>query len=186
MNRKLSDKMLRQNYYFLPEGKTHPLFSHLLKHQIIQLKKAEDTLILLCVGTDKITGDCLGPLVGTKLTENHYLHPLYGTLKNPVHAVNLPSVLSKLRSIYPAPFFLVIDAAVGPAEKIGYVSLACSPLSPGKGIRRNLPPIGNISVTGIVGEAGQHSELELPYTRLYLVNQLADYICAGILHSENE
>lgn len=183
MNQKLTDKILNRNYYFLPEERAHLPFSYLLKQKIHQLKKAEETLILLCVGTDKITGDCLGPLVGTKLTDNHYSHPLYGTLKNPVHAVNLSSILSELRSIYPSPFFLVIDAAVGPAERIGYVSLSCSPLCPGKGIQRNLPPIGNISITGIVGEAGRTCELELPYTRLYLVNRLADYICTGILHS---
>lgn len=183
MYQNLSDKILKRNYYFFPDKKSHIPFSHLLQQQILQSKKAEETLILLCIGTDKITGDCLGPLVGTKLRERNCSYPLYGTLKNPVHAVNLASVLSELRLIYPASFFLVIDAAVGPAEKIGYVSLSRSPLTPGKGIHRNLPTIGNISITGIVGKSGQNSEWELPYTRLYLVNKLADYICEGILHS---
>lgn len=183
MNQKLSNKTPCQNYYFLPEEKSYPSFAHLLRQQILQSKKAEETLVLLCVGTDKITGDCLGPLVGTKLMERNCSSPLYGTLKHPVHAVNLASVLSELRLLYPTSFFLAIDAAVGPVEKIGYVSLSCSPLTPGKGINRTLPPIGNISITGIVGESGQNSEWELPYTRLYLVNKLADYICEGILHS---
>ena len=183
MDQKLSSKIPCQNYYFLPdEKKSHP-FSHLLKQQILQLKKAEETLILLCVGTDKITGDCLGPLVGTKLIERNYSYPLYGTLENPVHGMNLSSVLPELQYLYPSPFFLVVDAALGPAQKIGYVSLSCSPLTPGKGIRRNLPSIGNISITGIIGESGRNSEWELPYTRLYLVNTLADYICDGILGS---
>lgn len=53
-------------------------------------------IILLCIGTDRSTGDCLGPLVGYKLkalnTNDVFI---YGTLQNPVHAKNLKDVLKK-------------------------------------------------------------------------------------------
>ena len=96
-------------------------------------KKDDDTLIALCIGTDKITGDCLGPLVGTKLRERGYTHPVCGTLQHPVHAVNLSATLASIRRHYSRPFLLVIDAAVGPADKIGCISFSYSPILSGSG-----------------------------------------------------
>lgn len=177
-------KKYKRYQYFFPAKEEGFRFTQSLTKQISFLKKERENLILLCIGTDKITGDCLGPLVGTKLTENYFPLPVYGTLKYPVHAVNLTSILSSLHQKYSHPFFLVIDAAVGPAEKIGYVSLSRTPLYPGKGIHRPLPPVGDISITGIINEASYTSEIELPYTRLYLVNTLADFICKCLLESE--
>jgi len=43
-------------------------------------------LVILCIGTDRSTGDSLGPLVGHKLKPyiNHYEHiHILGTLDNP-------------------------------------------------------------------------------------------------------
>ncbi|WDC85687.1 DUF1256 domain-containing protein [Caloramator sp. mosi_1] len=48
-------------------------------------------LVILCIGTDRSTGDCLGPLVGYKLnrlTLNKNID-IFGTLNTPVHAKNL-------------------------------------------------------------------------------------------------
>ena len=45
---------------------------------------------VVCVGSDRSTGDALGPLVGTHLSR--IAHPrllVHGTLENPVHAANL-------------------------------------------------------------------------------------------------
>ena len=51
----------------------------------------KDTVIV-CIGTDKCIGDCLGPLVGTLLKDNLLPLPVYGTISNPVHALNRPHV----------------------------------------------------------------------------------------------
>lgn len=79
---------------------------------------------------------------------------------------------------------LAIDAAVGTKNHIGLVSLSRQPLSPGKGVARPLCPVGDISITGIINEASVSSEILLPYTSLYLVDKLAEYICKGILNSD--
>lgn len=51
-------------------------------------------IVLICIGTDRSTGDCLGPLVGTFLKRAlvKHLH-IYGTLENPVHAKNLSETI---------------------------------------------------------------------------------------------
>lgn len=45
--------------------------------------------VIVCIGTDKCIGDCLGPLVGTMLLEKFIPLPVYGTIKSPMHALNL-------------------------------------------------------------------------------------------------
>lgn len=174
-------KKEKQCQYFSPDTASISLFSKTLNHYITRTRKYHDTLVILCIGTDKITGDCLGPLVGSKLQKAHFPCPLYGTLEHPLHAGNLSDELIWIKKQHSNPFILVIDAAVGSKKHIGFVSLSCSPLSPGKGVDRPLPPIGNISITGIINEASPSSDLLLPYTSLYLVNNLADYICNGLI-----
>ena len=49
----------------------------------------DEDIILVCIGTDRSTGDSLGPLTGSKLLEKNLEHfYIYGTLQHPVHAVN--------------------------------------------------------------------------------------------------
>lgn len=167
--------------YFSPDTASSMIFSNTLNYYITCANKQHDNIILLCIGTDKITGDCLGPLVGSKLQKMNFSYPLYGTLENPLHACNLSEQLIQINKKHPNPFILVIDAAVGSKSHIGFVSLSCSPLSPGKGVNHPLASIGNISITGIVNEFSSTSDLLLPYTSLHLVNNLADYICNGIV-----
>ena len=47
-------------------------------------------LIFLCIGSDRVTGDCLGPYIGHQLSQKE-IHGVYvyGTLCHPVHALNL-------------------------------------------------------------------------------------------------
>mgnify|MGYP002679725341 FL=1 len=171
--------------YFSPDSTSSILFSNTLNKYITHTKKQKDTLILLCIGTDKITGDCLGPLVGSKLQKKSFPYPLYGTLQFPLHAGNLSTHLSEISHIHPNACILAIDAAVGSKKHIGLISLSCNPLFPGKGISRPLSPVGQISITGIINEASSSSEILLPYTRLYLVDKLAEYICNGIISAIN-
>lgn len=66
--------------------------SSLLKNCILHHRKSWKELVFLCIGTDRLTGDCLGPYVGQQLLCNasEKVH-VYGTLSHPVHALNLTS-----------------------------------------------------------------------------------------------
>ncbi len=44
--------------------------------------------IIVCIGTDRCIGDCLGPLIGSMLEEKFFPLPVYGTIANPIHALN--------------------------------------------------------------------------------------------------
>ncbi len=140
-------------------------------------------LIILCIGTDRSTGDSLGPIVGYKLkpyiSSYEKVH-LLGTLDQPVHAKNLEDTINKINSTYRNPFILAIDASLGSFNKIGYVNINKGPLKPGLGVNKNLPSIGDISITGIVNVGGIMEYMVLQNTRLGLVMNMAEIIAKSI------
>lgn len=139
-------------------------------------------LLVVCIGSDRITGDCLGPLVGHKLSRI-LPHPerIYGTLQSPVHAQNLCHTVRQIHAIYESPFLIAVDAALGLSSHVGCITLCDGPLRPGEGVKKRLPALGEISITGIVNSNSENNSQILQNTRLHLVEELADYIFLGIL-----
>jgi putative sporulation protein YyaC len=138
-------------------------------------------IILLCIGTDRSTGDCLGPLVGYKLkalnTNDVFI---YGTLQNPVHAKNLKDVLEEINTSYKKPFIIAVDACLGGLDRIGSIVIDAGPLTPGAGVNKRLPKVGHMHIVGIVNVGGFAEYLVLQNTRLSLVMEMADAISTGI------
>lgn len=139
-------------------------------------------IVILCIGTDRATGDCLGPLVGKHLKKVLPYIPVYGTLETPVHALNLEETIQQIHELYEDPFIIAVDASLGIPEHIGYATLSHAPLVPGKGVNKKLPAIGNISITGIVNVAGFPNSILLQSTRLHTVMILADCISTAIYY----
>ncbi|OPY58836.1 MAG: hypothetical protein A4E55_00567 [Pelotomaculum sp. PtaU1.Bin035] len=137
--------------------------------------------ILLCIGTDRSTGDSLGPLVGSKINsvEQGFFN-VYGTLEQPVHASNLKATIEEINNNYKEPFIIAIDACLGKIENVGCVNLGDGSLQPGAGVYKNLPPVGQIHITGIVNVGGFMEYLVLQNTRLNLVMRIADIIASGL------
>ena len=143
--------------------------------------------IILCIGSDRSTGDSLGPLIGYKLEKYHIPGvSVCGTLDNPVHAANLSERLADIYRASKNPFILAIDASLGTKEHIGYVTLANGPLRPGLGVKKELPNVGDIHITGIVNFSGMMESLLLQTTRLSMVMQLADTISKAVLYGVTE
>lgn len=142
----------------------------------------KNNFVILCIGTDRATGDCLGPLVGNRLKEALPAIPIYGTLENPVHALNLEETITKIYREHNHPYIIAVDASLGIEEHIGYATISTKPLFPGKGVNKKLPAIGNLSITGIVNIAGFPNSVLLQSTRLHTVMTLADCI-GNALHS---
>ena len=137
-------------------------------------------IVILCIGTDRATGDCLGPLVGEHLQNTLPSLPVYGNLENPVHALNLQETVQEIYRTHQNPFIIAIDASLGVQEHIGFATLSLTPLKPGKGVNKKLPAIGNLSITGIVNVAGFPNSILLQSTRLHTVVTLANCISNAI------
>ncbi|WP_294375689.1 spore protease YyaC [uncultured Clostridium sp.] len=140
-------------------------------------------IIILCIGSDRSTGDSLGPLIGYKLkslaVNNIYV---YGTLENPVHAKNLSEILNKINLNFINPYIIAIDSCLGSLNNIGKIFIKKGPLFPGLALNKDLPSVGEINITGIVNISGNFEFLVLQNTRLYTVMKLADSISRGIYY----
>jgi len=107
-----------------------------------------------------------------------------GCLSSPIHALNLRQSIYHIKNDIDNPFVIAIDAALGARSHIGRITVSNSPISPGKGVNKKLPAIGDISITGIVNVFGQNPGL-LQSTRLYTVMQLANCITEALKYSIN-
>lgn len=137
-------------------------------------------LVIVCIGTDRSTGDSLGPLVGSKMLELNTHPHIFGTLDEPVHATNLNDTLKNIQSSFTNPYILAIDACLGKLESVGCVSIGIGPVKPGAAVNKDLPPVGNAYITGIVNVGGFMEHLVLQSTRLNLVMKMADTIAIGV------
>ncbi|SHM17871.1 putative sporulation protein YyaC [Caldanaerovirga acetigignens] len=137
-------------------------------------------IVFLCIGTDRSTGDSLGPLVGNMLKEKNFLNAqVKGCLAEPVHAGNLENVLQEL-DILKKPYIIAVDASLGRSENVGTVKIGKGPIKPGAGVRKNLPEVGQLHVTGVVNVGGFMEFFVLQNTRLFLVMKMAKVISEGI------
>lgn len=151
--------------------------------EIIPIIKSNRDIVVLCIGTDRSTGDSLGPLVGEKLKflVRNKVH-IYGNLENPVHAKNLEETIENINALYPNSFIIAVDASLGSLPNVGKVIIESKPLSPGSALNKDLPKVGDLSITGIVNISGALEFMVLQNTRLYVVMKLADAIASGIYH----
>ena len=105
-------------------------------------------VLFLCIGTDRSTGDSLGPLIGYKLKEKELEHlEILGTLERPVHAMNLDTYQMILKLRYPRHVVVAVDASVGNLEHIGFITLGKGALKPGLGVSKELRAVGDIFIT---------------------------------------
>lgn len=145
-----------------------------------QEKGKKAGVVFLCIGTDRSTGDSLGPLIGYKLQERLGRLEILGTLDRPVHAMNLDTYQAILRAEYPDYVVVAVDASVGNLDHVGYVTLGKGALKPGLGVSKELRAVGDIFITGIVGSCGSFDPLMLQSIRLSIVMRMADCISKSI------
>jgi putative sporulation protein YyaC len=136
---------------------------------------------IICIGTDRSTGDSLGPWVGKLLKENKYPGKVFGTIHNPVHAMNLQSLLEE-NDYFEDDLVIAIDASLGDAANIGRIYLRDGGLTPGTGVsKKDLPEVGDFHIIGVVNAAGFMEYLVLQNTRLSLVVDMAEVIADAII-----
>lgn len=152
----------------------------------IQRQTGKEALLFLCIGSDRSTGDSLGPLTGhllknkKRFAENADVF-VVGTLTLPVHAVNLESVLQIIERDFADYVVVAVDASVGSRESVGCITLSEGGLKPGYGVNKDLRMVGDIAITGIVSWGSCLEPILLQNIRLGMVMNMADNISQGIL-----
>ncbi|MNI40330.1 hypothetical protein D3C73_945480 [compost metagenome] len=141
-----------------------------LKQVLPKGLKAKD-VVFACVGTDRSTGDALGPLVGTRLKQLGY--DVRGTLEKPMHATNIDSVME---TVADDKVVIGVDACLGSSSRVGMVKAEKGPLRPGAGVGKDLTHVGDYNIVGIVNVGGFMEYYVLQNTRLFNVLKLVDEI----------
>jgi putative sporulation protein YyaC len=159
---------------------TDPNIIRSMSEQIVSwLPSFPREYIVICIGTDRSTGDALGPLTGTHLKEMNLKHiTIYGTLHKPVHAQNLVECIKKIKEKHKHPYIIAIDACLGKSTSIGKIITGIGPLKPGAALNKTLPTIGDMHITGVVNVSGFMEYAVLQNTRLSIVIDMASIIAS--------
>jgi putative sporulation protein YyaC len=136
--------------------------------------------ILVCIGSDLVLGDSLGPLVGTLLKKKGIRSYIYGTLNFPITAKEVDYARTYLKQMHPSSVTIAVDAAIGNANDIGLIKVFNKGLKPGLGVDKNLGTVGDLSIVGIVAEKSLQNYNLFNLTRLNLIFKMAETISDGI------
>ncbi|NLJ59261.1 MAG: spore protease YyaC [Tissierellia bacterium] len=143
-----------------------------------------DDAAIVCIGTDKCIVDSLGPLTGTLLMKGNIKADIYGTLDKPVHAMNIHDYVRKIKKKNYGRI-IAIDACLSNKKNQGIIEVREGSISPGKGIGKLLPEIGDLSIIGIVDSNHKEFHDLVQETRLSLIYNMAEIISQGLLNAYN-
>lgn len=126
-------------------------FKSILKKKIDEEEVSK--LIFLCIGTDRVIGDCFGPVVGynlKNLLKNKNNIEIIGDLENIVCRNNLISTISKINKYKEDSLLIAIDSAVASSKQIGNILVSNDKMNIGNSIHQKNIYLGDISIKGVV------------------------------------
>ena len=146
-------------------------------------------IVFLCIGTDRMTGDAFGPIVGSKLQEKLEKYNIsninvYGTLGKNVCYTNIGETLKIINDRHPNSCVIAIDSALGEKEDIGKIIINKEQIHIGKGLGKNKIELGDISIKAIVGKNSKipnHNFYILQNISLYEVMKLSNTVANSIV-----
>lgn len=137
--------------------------------------------VIVCIGTDKCIGDCLGPMVGTFLKDAFFPLPVYGTIAAPIHALNIDIKLEEIQRNHPNSVLIGIDACLGENKSIGEIHVRDYAIHPGKGVGKSLPKVGEASIIGIIDSSDNAEFFTSRSIRLHLVMEMSKVITHALI-----
>lgn len=176
--------MIRLNTRLLLKHHTSPGVAEELGKALADVYPSFRDIVFVCIGTDRSTGDSYGPFVGTFLEKQTLPGcKVYGTIDNPVHALNLEETLAHIKKVHIHPFIIGVDASLSNTKTVEHISFEKGSIKPGAAMKKDLPSVGEFSISGFVNVGGGLSFFVLQNTRLSVVMKLAEVTAAAITHS---
>ncbi len=141
----------------------------------------ENTPVILCVGTTKVIGDSLGPLVGDILIGKYNLSAyVYGKSSSQVNGITYNGYVNHINKNHAKSFVIAVDACLGNKDDIGKIKYTTQGLSAGAALNKNFAKMGDIAILGVVGEKCQDNMSSLINANKVLVENLAIKIAEKI------
>ena len=120
----------------------------------LTLNKTFSNLIFLCIGTDRVIGDSLGPIVGYKLKK--YFGDIknvqiIGDLENNICSTNIEKTVEKICKDNSNPFIISIDSALSRDDtNIGKILVGKGGITIGNGMGKNKYIVGDMFIKGVI------------------------------------
>lgn len=163
-------------------------FSNNLRQKIQDLEISK--LVFLCIGTNRVIGDCFGPLVGYKLKElfrEEKNIEIVGDIENIVSFQNIEKIINTIKQ--ENSFVIAIDAALSSnISKIGTISVSSNKINVGSSINNKNLYIGDISIKGIVAKDLKNAKYNfktLQNIPLNIIINMSDCVATGIYNVIN-
>lgn len=117
-------------------------------------KEIHNKIVFLCIGTNSIIGDSVGPKIGSILKENLKNNKtiVLGTTSNEINYVTINKSLENRIRKFENPFVITIDSALANSEFIGKIIVNKEHLHLGKALRKGKYILGDINIKAVIGE----------------------------------
>ena len=127
----------------------------------------ERPVVVVCFGTTAISGDSLGPQVGSMLRDVYNVPAfVYGTEEHSVNGKNMAQWLAFIKAVHEGAIFIAVDASLGSREKVGQILLRNDGVCPAA-IKGKKARFGDVGILAVVAENGDD-----PLMRLMAVSQV--------------
>ena len=156
----------------MKEDENYINFIKKLKSKITQNKG--NNIVFCCIGTDRVIGDCIGPITGSLLK---------GVDKNLTFS-NMSQKMREIKLKYKNPYVVAIDAALSAESEIGNIYIADDGIIIGRGLNKSKKKIGDIGIKVVVGKDYNDNELNfrcLQNISLSKIMDLSKKISDGII-----
>ena len=132
--------------------------------------------VIVCFGTMSISGDSLGPLVGSLLASRYNVPAfVYGTENCSVNGKNMAEWLDFIKQAHRDALFIAVDASLGSADKVGQIVIRSDGVCPAA-IKGKTERFGDIGVLGVVAENKGDALMQLMSVSPLYVEELADKV----------
>lgn len=157
-----------------------------LQKNIYQYRKQSfSDIVILCIGTNKLIGDSIGPVVGQKLKKENIQEKvyIYGDMKETINFKNAKQVIENIFKIYEKPFIITIDSALGTQTMVSKIVVSKGIIRIGKSLGRSICYPSHITIKGVVGEYRntiQENLYTLKTVKQEIVDELSNKMAKGI------
>lgn len=136
----------------------------------------ERPVVVVCFGTTAISGDSLGPQVGSMLRDVYNVPAfVYGTEEHSVNGKNMAQWLTFIKAVHEGAIFIAVDASLGSREKVGQILLRNDGVCPAA-IKGKKARFGDVGILAVVAENGDDPLMRLMAVSQVYVSNLANKI----------
>ncbi len=159
------------------DNKLAPFVSLTLKPLI---DSAHKQVVVVCFGTTSISGDALGPMVGTMLKDKYRLPTfVYGTEQLNVNGKNMSEWMAFIKEVHSDAVFVAVDASLGSSDKVGQILVREDGVCPAA-IKGKRTRFGDIGILAVVAENKGDALMQLMSVSPVDVEKMAVKIAAMI------